>query len=107
MTFILVPKQGEDLQINAWNWRPTLELLYAERLITEEDYELMGAQGCGGQVDGALARRIADALERRLLSMKPGERIRFDQTKTVKPRVLQVFSPEMDPNEIDVNELYS
>ncbi len=43
MTFILVPEQGEDVQVNAWNWRPTLELLRAEGLLTEENYERMAA----------------------------------------------------------------
>ena len=41
MTFILTPKQGEDVQVNGWNWRPTLELIRAEGLLTEENYERM------------------------------------------------------------------
>ena len=32
MAFILTSKHGEDLQVNAWNWRPKLELLHHERL---------------------------------------------------------------------------
>jgi hypothetical protein len=107
MTFILVPKQGKDIQVNAWNWRPTLELVRAENLINEEEYEHMGAQGCGGHVDAALACRIADVLESRLLSMKSGERMRADQSVTATPKVRQVFTPEMNPDEIDSNELYS
>jgi hypothetical protein len=23
MSFILIPNEGEDIQVNAWNWRPT------------------------------------------------------------------------------------
>ena len=42
MSFILVPSEGEDLKVNAWNWRPTLELLFAAGVITEEDHELLG-----------------------------------------------------------------
>ena len=53
MTFILVPSQGEDLQVNAWNWRPTLELLLAANVIPEDDHELMGANGCGGEASDA------------------------------------------------------
>ena len=32
MSFILVSSEREDLQVNAWNWRPTLELLFAAGL---------------------------------------------------------------------------
>jgi hypothetical protein len=42
MSFILVPSEGEDLQVNAWNWRPTLELLFAAGVITGDDHELLG-----------------------------------------------------------------
>jgi hypothetical protein len=79
MTFILVPKRGEEVQVNAWNWRPTLQLLKSENLITERHGELLGAQGCGGQVGAELARRIADVIESKLVGMKPGERfyVRF------------------------------
>lgn len=35
--FILVPNQGEDIQINAWNWRATLELLFAASPDTKSD----------------------------------------------------------------------
>jgi hypothetical protein len=34
MSFILVPKEGEELQVNGWNWRPTLQLLLAAGVIT-------------------------------------------------------------------------
>jgi hypothetical protein len=107
VTFILVPKNGDDIQVNAWNWRPTLELLRAEGLISEEQYTLMGANGCGGQVDAALACRIADVVEKRLLSMKPGERMRADLSITDAPKVRVVFTPDTKPDEIETNELYS
>jgi hypothetical protein len=107
MTLILVPKQGKDFQVNAWNWRTTLELLRAENLIREQEFERMGAQGCGGQADAALACRIADVVESRLLSMKRGERMRADLTVTARSKVRQVFTPRMRPDEIDPNELYS
>jgi hypothetical protein len=44
MSFILVPKEGEDLQVNGWNWHPTLQLLLAAGVITEEDYEMLGVR---------------------------------------------------------------
>ena len=107
MTFILVPVQGEDVQVNAWNWRPTLELLREEGLLSDENYERMSANGFGGEVDAALASRIADAIERKLETMKPGERIRADLKITAAPRTLQAFTPETKLDDIDGLNLYS
>ena len=107
MTFILVPTGGEDLQINAWNWRPTLKLLLGAKVITEEDHERMGAQGCGGKVDAVKASRIAEVITHKLLSMNPGERILANLSVSKKHKKLGVFTPNMNPDDIDSNELYS
>jgi hypothetical protein len=37
MSFILVAKQGSEVQVNGWNWRPTLELLVREHLLDRDD----------------------------------------------------------------------
>ena len=102
MSFILVPRYGEDVHINAWNWRPTLALLHAENLIDDEALELLGCNGCGATVDNELAHRMAAALTRRLLGMRPGERIRADLSITAEPKRLAVFGAE-----VDTLELYS
>lgn len=107
MTFILVPKHGEDVQVNAWNWRPTLELLRNEGLINTEDYKRMDAQGCGGKIDERLAVRIADFIERRLAEMKPGERMRADLAVASKPKKRLIISPRTRLENIDANEIYS
>ena len=107
MTFILVPTKGEDLQINAWNWRPTLELLLAATVITEEDHERMGAHGCGGQVDTVKACRIAEVVAQRLLSMNPGERILANLSVSKKPKKFAEFTPDTNADDVDKNELYS
>jgi hypothetical protein len=105
MTFILVPKHGEDVQINGWNWHPTLALLHAENLISDEQYERMGAQGVSGKVDAELADRIADVVERELILMRTSERMRADLTVTAEPK--KRWSSDMKPDEVDVNEIYS
>jgi len=107
MSFILVPNHGEDIQVNGWNWRPTLELLRAENLVSEENYERMGAQGCGGAVDADVARRIADLIERKLAAMGSGQRSLGDLTVTANPKKSVTFAPGMATEEIDVNDLYS
>jgi hypothetical protein len=104
MSFILVPRQGDELQVNAWSWRPTLEFLRAANVIDAATYELMGAQGCGGQADAALSQRIAAAIAEKLMTMHPGERIRADLTVTAEPKRLAQFGSN-EP--IDAVNLYS
>ena len=108
MSFILVSKHG-DLQVNAWNWRPTLELLMAENVVTAEQYERLGARGCGGRVDADTADHIADVIERRLgsIAMKPGDRMLADLTVTSSTRAPTVLLPNGDAESVDTNELYS
>ena len=107
MSFILVPERGEDLQVNAWSWRPTLELLRAEGLISEESYERMSAQGAGGLVDAETADRIARALENRLAGMRREERVLADLTVTGGPKAAWVITPDAKPDDLDVNDIYS
>jgi len=108
MTFILVPNKGEDIQINAWNWRPTIEFLRVAGTITDKESDLLvGNLGYGGSVDEDLAQRIADAVENKLSGMKPGDRIRADLTVTSEPKVLQVFGPDTRSEDIDDLNLYS
>jgi hypothetical protein len=107
MSFILVPQKGDDVHVNAWNWRPTLEILYRENLVSLEQYERMGANGCGGCVDSELALRVAETIERKLQTMRPGDRILADGSSTDQPRKEVVFSPQKDAQAVDVNDLYS
>jgi hypothetical protein len=72
MSFILVPSQGSDIQINAWNWRPTILLLHDGGIIDDEQHERMGAQGAGGHASAELAERIAACLDLELTRMNLG-----------------------------------
>ena len=104
MSFILVPVNGEDLVVNAWNWRPTLELLFAAGVITEDDHEVLGCQGCGATVNEENARRIADAVTRKLENMNPGQRMLADLSVSSEAKQRAVFNNGKD---VDANELYS
>jgi hypothetical protein len=97
MSFILVPKNGPDVQVNGWNWRPTLLLISRAGLVSEEEYERMGANGCGGKVDQAKALRIAEVVQAQVGKMKTGERMRADLTVTSLPQPVDLRS---DPNEL-------
>ena len=107
MSFILIPNNGDDIQVNAWNWRPTLEFLRAQNIITSEQAELLGFNGCGARVDADIANQIAAAIENKLSTMAPGDRMRADLTVTSVPKAPQVFRPSPQPGAIDDNELYS
>jgi len=107
MSFILIPNIGEDVQVNAWNWRPTLEFLLARNIITSEHAELLGCNGCGARVDADLANQMAAAVENKLSTMALGDRMRADLTVTSIPKAPQVFGPGTQPGDIDVTELYS
>ena len=95
MSFILVPKTGEDVQVNGWNWRATLELLRAEGVIDGETHERMGAQGCGGTADADLACRMASAIEAKLASMKSGDRMLADLSVTAEPKSGDILAEDV------------
>ena len=107
MTFILVPSEGEDLQVNAWNWHPTLELLFVTNVITEEEHDLMGCQGCGGKVDAEKTSRIAEVVMQKLEGINPGDRMLANLEVSNKPKKLAVFTPGMSGENVDANELYA
>ena len=104
MSFILVPRQGDDVQVNAWNWRPTIEFLRVEGIIDDETAELLSLNGCRVQADADLARQMAVAVEGKLQSMRPGERIRGDLSVTGAPKKVAEFHK---PESIDAVDLYS
>jgi hypothetical protein len=104
MTFILVPLQGDpnnDVQINGWNWRPTLELLRREHLLDPETLERASAQGAGGCLTDEQAKGIAAFLDSYLAGLLPGQRVRYDGTVTSEPK------PQGDMLEQEPEELYS
>jgi hypothetical protein len=107
MSFILIPKNGEDLKINAWNWRPTLELLRSADVIDDDLFERMGIHGFKAEVDATTANRIADFLETRLRVMKPEQRLLADLTVSDTPKKRMIITPDTMIHQIDVVNVYS
>jgi hypothetical protein len=107
MAFILIPKNGEDIMINAWNWRPTLEILLNAKLIDEDLYDRMGTFGRKAIVDADTARRIADFLDLRLADMRSGDRIRADLSVTAEPKKQVTITPHTRVEDADAVDLYS
>ena len=90
MSFILVPKNGSDVQVKGWNWRPTLLLISRAGLLSDEEYERMGANGCGGKVNAARALRIADIIQAQVAQMNAEDRMRADLTVTSLPQLRSI-----------------
>ncbi len=107
MSFILIPKHGEDLQVNGWNWRPTIALLLQANLIDEQQHELLGANGCQGTVDSNSAAKIADFMDQHLAKMSPGQRLRGDLTITSEPKKRSIFAPNSKAEDLNPVEIYS
>ena len=107
MAFILVPKNGEEIVINAWNWRPTLELLRDGGLIDEGLFERMGTHGCIAEIDATTACRIADFIEARLSVIKPEQRVLYDLTITDRPKTPLIITPGTKTDEINAIDVYS
>ncbi len=90
MTVLLIPASYEQapddwLQVNWWNWRPTLELLRAHALLDADTIERMGINGTGIRVTAAEARQIAAFLEEYLRGLGPGDRVLWDLSVTNEP----------------------
>ena len=75
-----------DVQINWWNWRPILKFLRDAKLINKEQFERMGANGCGGQICAIEAKKVADFLRQEIIPrMRDGERIHADGRVSTAP----------------------
>ncbi len=62
MTFILKSLSGVDIQVNAWNWAPTMLLIRQAIDLDDQRFELLGVNGVGSKVSSVEADKIADFL---------------------------------------------
>jgi hypothetical protein len=102
MTFILVDSTDDqhDIQINGWNWRPTVAILVDAGIIPSgERAERCLCQGCGGHFTEAEVIQAADFLEKQLVGMKSGDRLRRDGSVTDKPKNYALPISEWDEQE--------
>ena len=98
MSFVLEPKHGEDIQINAWNWVPTLLILDRNDILPFDQLERMRCNGSGGSVTAEEAVRIATFLDDFLKGLQPGERVLWDGTVTIEPDTNELFHDEPTRN---------
>lgn len=74
-----------SVEVNAWNWRPTLEILRALGMLTPDRLEILGFNG-GAEVTAAEASAIAQRLRTEVLpNLQPQGRVLYDLTITAAP----------------------
>lgn len=79
MTVILVPANGDDMQINWWNWRPLVALMVrADVLPVGEREERCLANGCGGYLSAAEAKSAAEHIESLIAELSSNEGVLLD-----------------------------
>ncbi|MEV5889819.1 hypothetical protein [Nonomuraea fuscirosea] len=97
MSWTLETPDGRSLSVNAWNWRPTLELLEQAGVLDEETLELLG-YNILVELSGADARRIAVFLDGYLPAV-PGEgRVLLDGTVTTEPDTFEFHRDDLGRN---------
>ena len=86
MTFILKSPSGDDVQINGWNWRPTVNLFAKALGLDEEAVEKLQTNGIGASVSADQALKIAEFLNSYIQSLPRGSRVRLDGSTTEEPK---------------------
>jgi hypothetical protein len=79
---VILVDLGDDkhhLSINWWNWRPVLAFLSDAGLIDDEQFERLGANGCGGTLTPEQSQKAAEYLTREILPrLQDGQQIHAD-----------------------------
>jgi hypothetical protein len=86
MTVILVSPGGDDVQVNGWNWRPTVNLFGKALGLDEEAVEKLQTGGIGASVSADQASEIAQFLDSYVQSLPRDSRVRLDGSVTEEPR---------------------
>jgi hypothetical protein len=89
---------GDGVSVNAWNWRPTLELLRRSGILPEEELELMSFNGGGAQVTAEKALRVAEFLDGYLAQLRPEERVTLDGAVTAEPDTGEFYRDDLARN---------
>ena len=96
MASSLVPASGEGIWINAWNWRPTEELVRRTGILPDETLELL-EYGIG-EVTAEQAGRIADFLDDYLSRLGPQHRVALDGTVIDEPDTYEFHRDDLSRN---------
>jgi hypothetical protein len=82
---ILIGANGDDVAVNWWNWRPTVELLVREGVVTRHEGEHLCTNGVGARLGAADAVRAADVVQGIVDQMRDDGRLRRNGSITRDP----------------------
>ncbi|MFI7149536.1 hypothetical protein ACIBO2_31840 [Nonomuraea sp. NPDC050022] len=97
MSWTLETPNGESLDVNAWNWRPTLELLEKSGTLDADTTELLH-DNIDVELTGEQAQRIAIFLETYLAHIPAGGRVLLDGSNTTEPDSFEFHRDDLDRN---------
>jgi hypothetical protein len=86
MTVILKSPNGTDLQVNWWNWRPTVSLFGPPLALSDEDMERLQTNGIGASVSVAQAGAISDFLDTYLDTIPEAGRVLLNGSVVTTPK---------------------
>ena len=98
MSWWLVGKNGSEIRVNAWRWRPTLELLKANHLIEDTRLEAMGYNGTGTEISAQEAEQIAQVVEGIVEKLDVQDRVLLDLSSTSEADTGQLYREEWEKN---------
>ncbi|MEV0614604.1 hypothetical protein AB0I81_14845 [Nonomuraea sp. NPDC050404] len=98
MSWTLETSDGRSLDVNAWNWRPTLALLEEAGVLDAETAGLLGFNSAI-ELTGDEARRIAVFLDGYLTTSVPAEgRVLLNGSVTTEPDTYEFHRDDLARN---------
>ena len=77
---------GNNWNVNFWNWRPIVEIIRSLELLPEERVDALHEQLAGNGLSESEARSVATAIRERVLPvLRSEERILLDGSTTTEP----------------------
>ena len=96
VSFSLVPATGDGIWINAWNWRPTEELVRRTGIVPDGTLELL--EFGIGEVTAEQALRIAEFLDDYLARLSPKDRVTLDGQVIDEPDTFEFHRDDLSRN---------
>jgi hypothetical protein len=96
VSFSLVPTTGEEIWINAWNWRPTEALVRRTGIVPDETLELL-EYGIS-EVTAEQAGRLAGFLDDYLSRLGPRDRVLLDGQVVDEPDTFEFHREDLARN---------
>jgi hypothetical protein len=98
MSVILISPTGSDVQVNMWNWRPTMLLVRKAIELDDERFELLQVNGVGASISQTEAAMIADYLDTYLADFPKDGRMLLDGAITKTPDTYEFYRNNWEKN---------